>query len=86
MNRMSLLYKRGNDTVQPGNLLFAGRQAAPRLADHLMRFQVCFLSIVESLEQRAFINRRTGIADIRDMDSDCADLFNEIRTMLITSA
>ena len=86
MNRMSLLYKRGNDTVQPGNLLFAGRQAAPILADHLMRFQVCFLSVVESLEQRAFINRRTDIADIRDMDPDCANLFNEIRTMLITSA
>jgi len=51
-----------------------------------MRFQVCFLSVVESLEQRAFINRRTGIADIRDMDSDCANLFNEVRTMLITSA
>ena len=86
MNRMPLLHKWCDDPVQSGDFLLAGRQAAPRHGDYLMRFQMSLLSVVESLEQSTLINRRTGIADIRNMDSDCANLFNEVRTMLIAAA
>ena len=50
-----------------------------------MRFQMCLFGVIESLEKRTLIDGRTGIADIRYMDPDGTDFFNEVLTVFITA-
>ena len=50
-----------------------------------MGFQVRFLGIIEGFEQRAFINRRTCVADIRNMNPYSTNFLNEVRAMLIAA-
>ena len=50
-----------------------------------MRFQMRFLSIIEGLEQCTLVDRRAGIADVRDMRPDSTDFFYEVLAMLITA-
>ena len=51
-----------------------------------MGLQMRFLGIIESLEQRTLVDRRTGITDIGHMESDGTDFFYKVRAMLITTA
>ncbi len=50
-----------------------------------MRFQMSLLRVVERFHQCAFVNIRTGITHIRDMESNGTDFLHEIRTMFIAA-